>query len=434
MDSKAIISLIVFTLSYFFIAIERVPRVYITVFGATLLVLFKVFTPNEVALYIDWDTIGFLFGTFMIVKIIEDSGFFNYLALFIARKLDYNPVKILIVFPALSWLLSGFISSITLLVFFAPLTYALSKILKFDPVPFIIAEACLANIGGAGTLMGDPPNIILGSMFKLGFVDFILHNFLLSLIAGIGAIFTFYLMNRKNLIEMKNKINKKELLELSPHEAIEDKFMMRIGLFGLSATVVLLLLRDFIEESLPINISLCSLIPSFAILSIRGNYPKLKNILREIDIETLIFFAGLFVIVGSLEKTELIQKLANMLGQFAKNGFMMATVLFWGGAFSSALIDNVPEAISFGYLVKHLMPELKYSFTILIWASSLGLDIGGNFTPIGASANVVGYSFLENRGLKIGWSRWIKLSFIPTMVALSLCWLGLYGKYLIGFY
>lgn len=434
MDIKALLSIVVFIVCYFFIAIEKSPRVYISLSGVVLLLLFKIYIPKEVALYVDWETIGFLFGIFITVKIVEESGFFNYFSLLLARKLGFNPVKIFIFFPVMAWFLSGFIDSISVIVFLAPLTYALSKILKFDPVPYIIGEICLANIGGAGTLMGDPPNVVLGSMFNLGFTDFVKHNWILSALGSCSAIFVLYRMQRKQLLKLNQQMKKEELKKLIPEDAIEDRSLMQIGLIGLLATVMLLILRDFMKEILPINIALASVIPAFTILTVKGNNPKLKNILKEIDIETLLFLTGLFIIVGALEKTGVMHNLAMSVSGFASYPFKMISVLFWGGAVSSAFIDNVPEAMSIGYLVKNLQPVIRYSVTLLVWASSLGLDMGGNFTPIGASANVVGYTFLEGHHIRMGWGRWFKLAFLPTLVALLICWAGLFLKYKIGFY
>ncbi|HNS31682.1 MAG TPA: SLC13 family permease [bacterium] len=434
MDIKAIISISVFVVSYLFIAIEKAPRVYVALSGTVALILFKIYTPQEVALYVDWETLGFLFGIFISVKIVEQSGFFNYFALLVARMLRFNTLKIFIFFPLMAAVMAGFIDSISVIVFLAPLTYALSRILKFNPAPYIVAEICLANIGGAGTLMGDPPNVILGSMFHLGFTDFVKHNWIISMSGALSAIFVFYRINRKELVKLNQKLKKEELQKLVPREAIEDTFLMKAGLISLMSTVLLLVLRDFIKEKIPINIALSSLIPAFTILTLKGQNPKLKNIIREIDIETLLFLSGLFVIVGALEKTGVMSLLANSVSGFAENGAKMAAILFWGGAVTSGFIDNVPEAISLGYLIKNLTPFISYSFTLLIWAASLGLDMGGNFTPVGASANIVGYTFLENHKIKMGWKKWIALSFLPTITALLVSWTGLFLKYKIGFY
>ena len=434
MDIKAILSILIFILTYFFIAIEKTPKVYVALSGVLLLILFKVYEFEEIHNYIDWDTISFLFGIFLIVKVTEISGFFNYLSIKIIKKLNYDIVKIFLFFPLLAWFLSGFVDSITVLTFLSPLTYTLCRILKMDSIPLIIAEVCLANIGGAGTLMGDPPNVILGSMFKLGFTDFFIHNYLLSLISGIGAIFVFYKMNEKYIYKVKEKIDKKALEMIVPEEAIEDKILLKHGVFGLISVVVLLIFRDFIKKFFPLSIGICSLLPSIVILSLKGSHNKLKNILREIDIETLLFFVSLFVIVGSLEKTEVIKKFSFKMKDFSQNGLKMNFVLFWFSAITSAFIDNVPEAMSIGYLIRHISKFVPYRFTYLIWSASLGLDMGGNFTPIGASANVVAYGFFESQGIKVGWRKWIKLMFLPNFVAVSISYILLNFKFLTGFY
>ncbi len=429
-----IIALSIFLISYVLIGLERIPRLYTAVFGALLLVFFRVFDFKEAAGYIDLETIGFLFGIFLLIKTLAESGFFNYLALKVGQRLNYNPLKILIFFPMLAWFLSTFMGSITVLVFMSALTYALSKILKFDPIPVIVGEACLANIGGAGTLMGDPPNIILGAMFNLGFTQFLLHNGPVSLLASLSALSVLYLMNRKKFTRSNDTLKKEELKKLSPEAAITDKPLLKIGLWGLGATVFLLVGRDFLHKILPIELALTSLLPAFAILTLRGRHPKLKDIIYKIDLETILFFMGLFIIVGSLEKTGLIQKAGQALFNFARKPSELISLIFWGGASSSAFIDNVPEAMSLGYLIKSFHALSGFPIRILVWTASIGLDIGGNLTPIGASANVVAYSFLRKEGVRVNWRLWAIYSFLPTIAALIVCHLLLLLKYRIGFY
>lgn len=434
MEAKALASLVIFAVSYLFIGLERVPRIYISVFGASLLVFFQVYRPDEIALYVDWETIGFLFGIFISVRMVEESGFLNYLSLKIARAVRFDPNRILIVFPLLAWALSGFVDSITVMAFMAPLTYALCRLMRTDPVPLVVGEACLANIGGAGTLMGDPPNVILGSMFNLGFLDFVRHNWLIGLLSGMTAIGVLYLQNRTRKHARKGADGEQDLSELAPEEAIEDRFLMRVGGISMGATVALLVLRDVLKNYLPLNMAVCGLLPAFAILSTRGNYPKLRKILQGIDLETLIFFCGLFTIVGALEKTGLIQRLAMSATRFSHNGVLTGGLFFWGGAFTSSVIDNVPEAMSLGYVIRHLGKTIPYSYTFLIWCSSLGLDIGGSITPIGASGNVVAYSTLERQEVRIGWGRWLRIAVLPTFAALAVSWLCLFLKYRLNFY
>ncbi|MFN4227299.1 MAG: SLC13 family permease [Candidatus Ratteibacteria bacterium] len=434
MDNKAIISLIIFVCTYFFIAVEKTPKVYVSIAGVLLLVLLRIFDFEEIHNFVDWDTISFLFGIFIVVKIIEISGFFNYLSLKVIKKFNYDPLKIFFFFPILSWFLSGFVDSITVLTFLAPLTYTLCRLIKIDPIPLIVAEVCLANVGGSGTLMGDPPNVILGSMFNLGFTNFFIHNYIISFFSGLAALSVFYINQKNKLIKIRETIDKRIFEKIVPEEAIEDRLLAKYGIFGLLSIVFLLIFRDIIKKIFPLSIGICSLLPSFFILFQKGSNVKLKNLLREIDIETLLFFISLFIIVGSLEKTGLIKILSSSLNKQFENGFKMTTLLFWFSVSTSAFIDNVPEAMSIGYLIRHIYHQIPYHFTILIWSSSLGLDMGGNFTPIGASANVVAYGFLESQGVKIGWKRWIKLMFLPNLFAVSVSYIFVILKFMIGFY
>ncbi|MBU2495447.1 MAG: SLC13 family permease [Candidatus Omnitrophota bacterium] len=434
MVKPEIIALSVFLISYILIGLERIPRLYTAIFGALLLIFFRVFSFEEAARYIDLETIGFLFGIFLLVKVLAESGFFNYLALKVGQRLNYNPLKILIVFPMLAWVLSSFMGSITVLVFMSALTYALSKILKFDPIPVIVGEVCLANIGGAGTLMGDPPNIILGARFNLGFTQFLAHNGPISFLASLSALLVIYLMNRKKFARCNDTLKKEELKKLSPEAAITDKPLLKIGLWGLGATVFLLVGRDLFHKFLPMELALTSLLPAFAVLTLRGRHPRLKDIIYKIDLETILFFAGLFVVVGSLEKTGLIQRAGQSLFNLAQRPYGLISLIFWGGASSSAFIDNVPMAMSFGYLIQSLHTLSNFNIRMLVWTASLGLDIGGNLTPIGASAGIVAYSFLRKEGVRINWYVWFLYSFLPTMAALIVCYLLLLLKYKIAFY
>ncbi|MFH2068515.1 MAG: SLC13 family permease [Candidatus Omnitrophota bacterium] len=434
MVKPEIIALSIFLISYALIGLEKIPRLYTAVFGALLLIFFRVFTFKEAAGYIDLQTIGFLFGIFLLIKTLAESGFFNYLALKVGQRLNYSPLKILVFFPMLAWFLSSFMDSITVLVFMSALTYALSKILKFDPVPVIVAEVCLANIGGSGTLMGDPPNIILGAMFNLGFTKFITHNGPISFLASLSALLVIYLMNRKKFTLFNETLKKEELKKLSPEAAITDKPLLKIGLWGLGATVFLLVGRDFLHKILPMELALTSLLPAFTILTLRGRHPRLKDIIYKIDLETILFFIGLFVIVGSLEKTGLIQKVGQSLFGLARRPYGLISLIFWGGVSSSAFVDNVPMAMSFGYLIRSLHALSAFPIRILVWTASLGLDIGGNLTPIGASANIVAYSFLRKEGVRLNWYVWFLYSFLPTISALIVCHLLLLLKYKVGFY
>jgi Na+/H+ antiporter NhaD/arsenite permease-like protein len=431
-----IISLIIFALTYILIATEKVNRTIAAFFGAILLILFKVLTLNEAINYISWETIGLLFGMFLIVTALSEAGFFTYLALITARALKYSPIKMFIVFPLLTWLLSGFMDSITVMLFFATLTYQLCKMLKIDPTPLIVTEVVLANIGGAATLVGDPPNVILGLKLGFYFNDFVIHNGPIAFVAGICALTYCYLTNRKALHQAE-KVPKADLALMDPKSAIEDMKQLKVALIAFFVAILFLTTHTYIEQYLNLGliVPLASMGPAFMMLAILGK-SKASNIVTKIDYEVILFFMGLFIVVGGIEQTGVISIIASFITEtFSGNHIGLLTSLMWGSGVASGVIDNVPFALSMAYVLDNMVTHVGVpALSIMVWATSLGLDIGGNFTPIGASANLVAYSAMERKGLRIGWKRWVKIAVPASLIALIVSNIGIYIKYMIGFY
>lgn len=429
------IAIAIFIVTYIAIAAEKINRTVVAFIGALVLILFNVLTLEEAIGYISWDTIGLLFGIFIILSALSDSGFFSFLALIIAKKLNFSPLKIFIFFPIITGVLSAFMDSITVMLFFATLTYELCKMLKIDSVPLIITEVIMANIGGSATLVGDPPNVILGLKLGYYFVDFAKNNGPIALVSGAAALGYCFVVNRKSIIP-KEKIRVKELSAMDPNEAIEDKRELKLAISALLAVVLLLITHTYIERYLNISliVPLASMIPAFVMLSFLGK--KSERILSELDYEVLLFFIGLFIVVGSLEKVGFIQYVSGLIMDLFKDNHVgLISTLLWGSGTASAVIDNVPFALSMAYILKNLaLFAAAPALSIMVWATSLGADIGGNFTPIGASANVVAYRSVEKRGKSIGWARWLKLAIPATLIALIIANIGLYLKYIIGFY
>jgi Na+/H+ antiporter NhaD/arsenite permease-like protein len=433
--NTTIVSLIIFILTYIVIATEKVNRTVVAFSGALFLLVFKVFNLEQAISYISWETIGLLFGMFLIVAALSDSGFFSYLALKVARFLKYSPVKLFIVFPIITFILSGFMDSITVMLFFATLTFELCKLLKIDPVPLVITEVVMANTGGAATLVGDPPNVILGLKLGFYFNDFVIHNGPIAILAGMCALLYCFLVNRKNLKSVKH-IPKAELSRMDPAEAITDKKELKIALIAFGAAILLLITHAYIEKFLhiPVTVPLASMIPAFIMLVVLGK--KSELIIKKVDYEVILFFIGLFVVVGGLEHTGIIKIMANFItNTFKDNHAGLLSTLIWGSGVASGVIDNVPFALSMAYVLADIAKvAVAPALSIMVWATSLGTDIGGNFTPIGASANVVAYISLEKKGTVIGWGRWIKLAAPATFIALLVCNLLIYVKNLIGWF
>jgi Na+/H+ antiporter NhaD/arsenite permease-like protein len=436
MNISAVLAVAVFLVTYVAIGMEKVNRTIVSMSGAIALLVLGILSLKEaVSTYIHWETVGLLFGMFTIIAVLSEAGFFAWMALWVAKKLDYNPYRIFVVFPLVTAFLSAFMDSITVMLFFATLTYELSRLLKFDAIPIVVSEVCLANIGGASTLVGDPPNVILGLMLGFSFNDFVIHNGPTAIIAALAAIGVAYFQCRKRLI-MEGTVDRQALLAMDPAKAIKDARLFKLGLGAFAVAIFFLVIHAWVEHTLhiPLTAPLAPLIPAFFILILGGH--KTEDILRKIDYDVLLFFIGLFVVVGGLEKTGAIKALADLIvNVFRHQDLALVSTLMWFSAVSSAIVDNVPFALSMVYVIKGIAGQVGVpALAIMVWAVSLGTDIGGNGTPIGASANVVAYASMEKKGHRIGWPRWMLLAIPQTMAALFICNLGLALKLWLKFF
>jgi Na+/H+ antiporter NhaD/arsenite permease-like protein len=436
MGFTAVLAVAVFVGTYIAIGMEKVNRTIVSMSGAILLLLIGVVSLKEaVTTYVHWETVGLLFGMFTIIAVLSEAGFFTYMALVVAKKLDYNPYRILVVFPLVTGFLSAFMDSITVMLFFATLTYELSRLLKFDAIPVVVTEVCLANVGGSSTLVGDPPNVILGLMLGFSFNDFVIHNTPTAVLAALGAVAVAYVQCRKHLVA-GGSIDRQALLAMDPAKAIKDTRLFKLGLGAFLVAIFFLTIHAWVEHNLhiPLTAPLAPLIPAFFILILGGQ--RTESILRKIDYDVLLFFIGLFVVVGGMEKTGAIHALADLIANvFRHQDLALVSTLMWFSAVSSAIVDNVPFALSMVYVIKGIAGQVGVpGLAIMVWAVSLGTDIGGNGTPIGASANVVAYAAMEKHGHRIGWPRWMRLAVPQTLVALLICNLGLALKLWLGFY
>src|SRR4030066_1623171 len=319
-----IVSVVIFILTYVVIATEKVNRTVVAFAGTLLLILFGVFNINEAVGFINWETIGLLFGMFIIVAALSDAGFFSFLALKLARWLKYSPIKIFIFFPIAVAFLSAFMDSVTVMLFFATLTYEICKIIKMDAVPLIITEVMLANIGGSATMVGDPPNVILGLKLGYYFNDFVTHNAPISIVAGAFVLLYWYLVSRESAVSWGDE-RKKELEEMDPVEAIEDLKQFKTALAAFGTALFFLIVHNYIERyvHIPLTAPLAAMVPAFVMLSVLGK--RSERILSKVNYEVLLFFMGLFIVVGGLEHTGVINIAANFItGQFKNNpiGFL----------------------------------------------------------------------------------------------------------------
>ncbi len=435
MTTLCILNVFIFISTFSLIIWEKIPRSYLSILGAVLVIIFGVFDIQEAIDFVNWETIAFLWGAFLLIEILIEAGFFNWVALRVAQRLNYQPLKIFIFFPVLGFFLSAVTNSITVMVFLPIVTLELSRLLRFDPVPVIITEVLLANIGGAATLVGDPPNVILGTMLGFDFEDFLIHNAPIAWLAGLSALAVSYVLQRKNFVSRGSLGDTQRLADqLKSSAGIKDPYLLKLGLAGLGVMLCLLVGNPILNKwNFSVSIAMASMLPAFVILTFGGRRVHHHHFMRRVDSETLIFFIGLFILIGALEKRYIIQAVAQSLISFFQTLFLFLNSVFWGSASISAFVDNVPWAMALGSLIKQGMVD-HLGVGLLVWTVSLGCNLGGNLTPIGASANVVAYSYLQKQKVNIHWGIWLKTAFFPSVAAMIVSYLGLSVKYFFNFY
>ncbi len=415
-------TLTIFILAYIAIASEKFPRHYVALLGAGLLIVFGILSPMEALSYINWETLGLLAGMFTLVSILQEAGFFTWLAMKSLKKVNYHPVALFVILIIFAAVMAMLMDSITVMLFLSALTLQLCRLLKLDPVPLVIAEVCAANTGGAATLVGDPPNVILGTTLGFNFADFITHTGPISAIAALLLLGMFYLTNRKSLMDAHDLLTDATITEIEAlHNEPMHAHLTRVGLIGFLAAVILLVLHIPLSDltGFHINAAMAALVPAGIALLVMKNVDRKKAVLK-VDGESILFFTGLFVLIGGLEKIDIFKSMAQGLSEISTDnhsGLVMA--LHWIPGLASGIVDNVPLALAMSYVLKDLaaipgMPALG----LMVWSLALGIDIGGNLTPIGASANVVAYSFMERNHGSIGWKRWLVVAVPPTILAM----------------
>jgi Na+/H+ antiporter NhaD/arsenite permease-like protein len=450
LSASQIISIIIFVLMFAAIASNKVKRHTAALVAAALIILVVFFgimrdpgglwdflnikqlghtqfwMPGDNAiesLGFNWQTIVFI-GTMMItVGWLEGAGLFRWMCLFTARLAGCRAVPILISFMVLSGFLSMFIGSITVMLFLSMVTIELGRLLKFNPVPIIIAEIFASNVGGSATLSGDPPNIIVGTSFGFNFTDFITNTGIIAWAGMLLAIIYFYFVFRKPL---KQEIDSEELMKSCP---LPSSAIVNPLMFKLAASLFILIIVLLVTHAYT-GLSVAAIGVISAVLSLAFAGRNADKIIRNTDWRTLLFFVGLFICVGGLEVSGVLTKIAGLIGDISSgNTGIAVAIILWISMFLSAFVDNIPFAAAMVPVIGSLSTTGGISLPPMAWALALGTDIGGNGTPIGASANVVGIAIAEKEGHHIGWGHYIKYAIPPTILVIGLCQLLLFWRY-----
>ena len=373
---------------------------------------------------INWETILFIFGMMVMVEGMARVGLFRWLCMRIARLVNYQVIPLFVTFMILSTILAMFIDSITVILFLAAVTIELSQLLKFNPIPMILSEIFCANLGGSATMCGDPPNIIIGTSLGYSFTDFVTNTGAIAGICLIAVLAYFYLIFRKELTAGGAKqVDYSSLPD--PETTITDKKGFAVSCAIFAAAIVLLVTH----AQTGLTVSTIGSLVAIATLVTSWKYAIL--LLKKVDYKTLLFFIGLFVVIGGLEQTGILEIMAGFIGRISGGNVMvMVAIIIWLSAVSSAFVDNIPFATTMIPIIKSLSAAYGVDLSMLAWTLAMGTDIGGSATPIGASANVVGIATASREGYVIKWGLYCRKMMPATVIVVLISMLLIYFRYL----
>ena len=411
---------IVLILAYILITFEKLPRVVIALLGASILLLGKSITQEEAFRAIDFNVIFLLVGMMILVNILRETGGFRWLAIWTAKKVNGSGVLLMIYFSLLTAFISAFLDNVTTVLLLGSVTIAISKDLKINPVPYLVTQAIASNIGGTATLIGDPPNIMIGSAAHLDFNQFVINLTPVILLIMPVVIFTLYLMYKKDLDIPKSA--QKELQSMPLNGLITDKNLLVKSLIVIGIVII----AFFFHGALGLEAGTIALAGASMLLIFENR----RHIWQDVEWTTIFFFIGLFIIVGAVEKVGTIKLLSELVFNLSHGNFAITTyAILWMSGFLSAIIDNIPYTATMIPLIKNLGNHYQ-DLNPLWWALSLGACLGGNGTLIGASANIVVADMASKSGNKITFIDFFKAGFICMIESLIICSIYLKIRYL----
>lgn len=402
-----IIAVAVFLIVILLIISERVHRTAAAMAGAMVLILTGVMSADKALSYIDFNTIGVLVGMMIFVAIVRQSGMFEYIAVRAAKAVHGDPWKIMVAFTLITAMLSAILDNVTTVLLVGPMSIAIARMLKIDPVPFLMGQILASNVGGTATLIGDPPNIMIGSAAHLSFMDFLENTGFAVLFILVVLILLMKIVYEKK-IEL-GTVDTGAIEKLDPSKSITNRALMKKGIIVLICVIVGFMFHD----KLGIESSVIALTAA-AVMLIIGR-EDVNEAIQDVEWTTILFFMSLFVVVGGLTETGIIKELASKIID-ATNGHPMVTmlVLLWASALLSSILDNIPFVATLIPLILAMQAD-GIDVTSFWWAISLGACLGGNGTMIGASANVVLSDISTKHGYPITFKSYLKVG-MPFML------------------
>ncbi|MBP2639751.1 MAG: Citrate transporter [Firmicutes bacterium] len=423
MANTAWLAILVFVLVYGLIMSEKVHRTKIALVGAIILLLVKIMPQEQALEKVDFNTLGLLIGMMIIVAIAMRTGMFQYMAVRLAKMVQGNPRSIMAVFFAFTAITSALLDNVTTVLLVTPIIFSITEILEVNPVPFLVSEIMASNIGGTATLIGDPPNIMIGGATGIGFNDFVLHLAPVVLVVGFVTNWLFLRLYHKQLLPVEGAAQR--VMALDEKAYLTDMVLLRKVLL-----ILVLTIGGFvISQKLGFESATVAMAGAATLLLVSGIEPE--EIFREVEWNTIFFFIGLFILVGGLEVTGVIRLIAEWgLDITQSNTIALHFLILWLSAIASAFIDNIPFVATMIPLIKAMGQIGGMDVSTLWWALSLGACLGGNGTIIGASANVVVSSIAFSKGYPMTFLSYMKVAFPMMLVSIVICNVYIYIRYL----
>ncbi|BCO84992.1 putative transporter [Mycobacterium paraintracellulare] len=426
----SVVAITVFVLSYALIASDRVNKTLAALAGAAVMIAVGIVGSGDVFFShetgIDWDVIFLLLGMMIIVSVLRQTGVFEYVAIWAAKRARGSPLRIMILLALVMALGSALLDNVTTVLLIAPVTLLVCERLEINAAPFLMAEVFASNIGGAATLVGDPPNIIIASRAGLTFNDFLVHMAPIVIIVTTALIALLPLLFRGSFAVEADRVA--DVMSLDEREAIRDrKLLIKCGV------VLLLVFVAFVAHPvLHIAPSLVALLGAGLLVVISG--VRRSDYSSSIEWDTLLFFAGLFVMVGALVKTGVINTLAHAATELTRGHELLTAMLILGiSAPVSGIVDNIPYVATMTPIVTDLVAAMPGHVNpdVLWWALALGADFGGNMTAVGASANVVMLGIARRAGAPISFWEFTRKGIVVTTISIAFAALYLWLRYFV---
>jgi Na+/H+ antiporter NhaD/arsenite permease-like protein len=416
----ALIPIVVFLIVYVAITLELVNKAVSALLGVMVLLMLHVVPEHEAAALIDFETIMLLLGMMSIVAVLRKSGLFSIISVKIATLTKGSPVKILILFSIVTAVLSAFLDNVTTVLIIIPIIIELTRGMGLDPKIYVISQAIISNIGGTATLIGDPPNIIIGSKVGLTFNQFIVNLTIPVIISFIVTLLYIWLTNREKFKPIDSNLAKlfsvQLLLEKIRIEFLNTRIDKKIMVKGLSCLAITILL--FVTQTITkMSPGVVAVFMAMILFTISG--VDVEQMMEEVEWSTLLFFAGLFILVGVLEHKGVIEWLAqNIFLKIGDNPYVMVLTVLWVSGIASGFLDNIPFTITMIPIVRLMLEATPVPNNILWWALALGACFGGNLTMIGASANIVSVGMAKQAKVHISFLEFMKASATITIITL----------------